>query len=154
MENLNFMPETLKKKYECNKIQKYKITILLLWIICLLLFISYTIAYNKGKLSNSFVKKNDNIISNLSEYNFNSGKNTHSIITLRELLDNLEKELPYETMMLNDRRVDLELALSDEEQYYKIIDFLENKAGYKILYLSPLYTFEEKIKFKISVEVV
>jgi hypothetical protein len=152
LENINFLPPSFKKKNINLKIKAYKAVVLIFWICCLTLFIIYTFqldrikTLNTGIINNSKEKKT-------SDLNTVNTKNTLSINTYKKFLIGLEKDIPYKTLSIDGKRLNIELIIDSKLQYYEIIDLIENKYGYKIIYLSSSFDENETSQFKVIIEV-
>jgi hypothetical protein len=152
LENINFLPPSFKKKNISHKIKAYKAVVLIFWICCLVLFIIYTFQLDRIKTLNTRTVNNseENKTTNVSSANV---KNILSISTFKKILIGLEKDIPYKTLSIDGKRANIELIINSKQQYYEIIDLIENKYGYKILYLSSLIDNNETLQFKIIIEV-
>ncbi|MCM0650383.1 hypothetical protein NBE98_18640 [Clostridium swellfunianum] len=153
MGNLNFLPQSFEDRRRSEKIKFYKTIVLLLWICCLVLFILYTFFSNKNKAYNS---KNGSIHIGGKLPSLNAGKikDLKAIETLNTFLSVIEKSIPYKKLSITEDRLELEIKIEDKNQYYEIIDLIESKYKYKILYLSTLTDNNGSLEFKISFEVM
>ncbi len=152
LENLNFLPPRIEKKYILQKMQTYKIAVLVLWICCLILFVIYMFFYNKNKDLRKEIIYNNDLAKTVATNNLPS-KKTVSINTLKRLISEIENGLPYKALSIDDKKAEIKLVVEKKEQYYEIINLVENKVGFKILYLSTLYDNNGLFEFKMLVEV-
>jgi Ca2+/Na+ antiporter len=152
MENLNFLPPSFEKKNRNRKIKVYKAVVLVLWICCLALFIIYTFQHHKNKILNT---RNINSSKETKPSVVNAANSKHilSINTFKKFLLSLEKDIPYKTLSIDGKLINIESIIESKSQYYEIINLIENKYEYKILYLSSPFDNNETLQFKMIIEV-
>ena len=150
---MNFLPQSFEKKNRRDKINSYKVVVLILWICCLALFIIFTFQNNKNKTLNTAIVNSDKG-NKASIVNVSNSKNTLSINTFKKFSINLEQKMPFKTLSIEGKRLNLELIIDNKLQYYEIIDLIENSYGCKILYLSSPFDNNGTLQFKILIEVI
>jgi hypothetical protein len=150
---MNFLPPSFVQKNRNHKIKAYKVVVVILWISCLVLFIIYTFQQGKNKILNAR-HLNNSKGSKTSIVNVVNTKDILSITTFRKFLINLEKNIPYKTLSIDGKRLNIELIIDNMLQYYEIADLIENKYGYKILYLSSPFDINGTLHFKMLIEVI
>jgi hypothetical protein len=149
LENLNFLPENLERKYISKKINIYKIAVLILWIVCLILFMVYSFYNNKSRT----LKSADTINGNKIEASPIISKNTLTINTLKTFLTNMKKDISFKTLTINNKRLEIESEIESRQKYYEIIDIIENKYKCNILYLTSPVDNNGTLQFKMLIEV-
>lgn len=152
LDNINFIPPSLEKNRLKNKIKFYKAITLIMWLCCLLLFILYAFQSNKNKALGKIIEGNS-AENKISVHETSDNKKALGITTLNKFLLNLQGNIPYKAMSINDRKVDMEIVVDSRSKYYEILDLIENKCEYKILSLSPPVSGDGLITFKILIEV-
>jgi hypothetical protein len=150
---MNFLPPSFVQKNRSHKTKAYKIIVLILWIFCLVLFIIYTFQQGKNKILNEG-HLNSSKVSKTSTVNVVNVKDILSISTFEKFLINLEKSIPYKSLSINGKQLNIELIIENMLQYYEIADLIENKYGYKILYLSSPFDNNGTVHFKMLIEVI
>jgi hypothetical protein len=150
---MSFLPPSFVQKNRSHKIKAYKVVVLILWICCLVLFIIYTFQQGKNRILNA-EHVNSNKVSKASKVNVVNTKDVLSITTFKKFLINLEKNIPYKTLSIDGKRLNIELIIENMLQYYEIADLIENKYEYKILYLSLPFDNNGTLYFKMSIEVM
>ena len=150
---MNFLPPSFVQKNCSHKIKAYKVVVVILWICCLVLFIIYTFQQGKKKSLNAG-HLNSSKVSKTSTVNVVNTKDILSITTFKKFLINLEKNIPYKTLSIDGKRLSIELIIENMLQYYEIADLIENKYGYKILYLSSPFDNNGTLHFKMLIEVI
>jgi hypothetical protein len=150
---MNFLPPSFVQKNRNHKIKVYKVVVLILWISCLVLFIIYTFQQGKNKILNDR-RLNSSKGSKTSIVNAVNTKDILSITTFRKFLISLEKNIPYKTLSIDGKRLNIELIIDNMLQYYEIADLIENKYGYTILYLSSPFDINGTLHFKMLIEVI
>ncbi|MCM8711032.1 hypothetical protein M2651_08330 [Clostridium sp. SYSU_GA19001] len=154
MENLNFIPKELEKKFIDIKIKKYKTCILVLWLLCLILY--GTMLFGKSKNEQLIQKKKAIISYKLSETEISNAhlkKTSYTIQSFKKFLADLNKDLNYKSVEINDNKITADLIIYNKDQYYSIIKNIENYGGYSILSLSPLYEKDNVFSFNFILEV-
>lgn len=154
MVNYNFLPETYNEIRRIRKLKKYKFFILILWLISLVLFVTYTYNSNSYKSINQKIKLDINSkidkTQKAPKQVMNEG-NTFS--AFKSFYDDIDGKLPYNTAVINNKEINLELSVEESEQYYKIVDKFDNMTNYNIVYVSPLSGDNGMYKFRMILEV-
>jgi hypothetical protein len=153
MENLNFLPQSIERKYFANKIRAYKLVVLALWICCLILFIIYNFYFNKNAIQNS-VTYSSTELTGKSALDSTPARNIISIGTFNKFIMNLEADIPYSVLSIDGKKISLEISVNSKDQYYRIVELIENKPGCRVLHLSSPEENNGFFEFRIIVEVV
>jgi hypothetical protein len=149
MHNPNFLPQKHVDKYNLKSVIRYKTIFLILWVVCVTLFLLFVINYDRYKNLTLITKDESN---KKPEVVGKSKKNFQSITALKIFLDNLENEMPYESAEIEEKQIRLNLTAKDKEDFIKILDSVENKSGYKIVFLSPVEDKAEEKRFQLFLE--
>lgn len=150
---MSFLPPSFVQKNRSHKIKAYKVAVLILWLCCLVLFIIYTFKQGKNKILNA-AHLNSSKLSKTSTVKVANSKDILSITTFKKFLINLEKNIPYKTLSIDGKRLNIELIIENMLQYYEIADLIENKYEYKIIYLSLPFDNNGTLYFKMLIEVM
>jgi hypothetical protein len=153
LENLNFLPRYYKERYFLLAVKKFKAYIFILWILCILLFLLSLHSDDKiKKLENNI---QSNIDSNVDQFIRNkneSKKRNRTFTTFEEFLESLNSYVVYNSIIIADRQINLDLIAESKFKYYETVEKIESLDQYKILSLTPLYEENGALKFKILLE--
>lgn len=154
MENYNFLPETYYEMRTIRKLKKYKFFILILWLISLVLFVTYTYNSNKYKSINQEIKLSINSKIDETQKGYKQSVNEgNTLSAFKSFYDDIDGKISYNTAIINNKEIDLELTVKESEQYYKIVDKFDNMANYNIVSVSPLSGDNGMYKFRLILEV-
>jgi hypothetical protein len=149
MHNPNFLPQRFIDKYASKYVLRYKVVFLALWLGCTGLFLLFKVNYDKYKdlrlMPKVHMSKKEVVASS-------NKKNLQSIMSFKIFVESLEKSMPYESVEINEKQIKLNLTAKDRDEFIKIIDFVENKIGCKIIFLSPVNNEMEENRFQLIVE--
>lgn len=151
MENINFMPNRFRIIYFRKKIKQLKLITIILWIICLSLFVyfSYQSAQYKEISKNVSLEQEKSITAGYSA----STKKSSTLKTLETFLLSLDGQINVQELNIRDRKAELRIFVHNENEYIEIIKAIENNRSCNILLISPLTDLDNGHKFNISIEV-
>lgn len=152
--NLNFMSGQIKSKYTGLKLNKIKKVIFLLWIICVLLYLIYAYLNNRIKVKEiniSTAEEQNRAAAQLQKSKFT--KKLDTINTLEKFLKDDNINNCSEAIVISDHKLDLNIEVNNEEEYYNIIRKIEACEDYKILNLSLVDNKSNKLIFRVTLEV-
>lgn len=154
LKNLNFTPIDFKEKELNFKIKKYEKSVLILWMLCLIAFVSFL--YNKNRNEKILETYNIGCEENLNNMEWEQAelhKNIDTLASFKKFMLDFRDNLNYSSMEIKDNIINMTLSVSDKAEYFNIIKNVEKLHVYRITFLSPLSYEDEKFKFKLSLEV-
>lgn len=152
--NLNFMSGEIKSKYIGFKINKIKKVILSLWVICALLYFIY--AYFSYKIKEKEIHINNAVDQNriASQHEKSKfAKKLDTINTLERFIKDTNINSCSEAIVVSDNKLDLNIEVINEDEYYNILRRIEACPNYKILNLTFVDNKRDKLSFRIALEV-
>lgn len=149
MHNPNFLPQKFIDKYTLKYVLIYKAVFLVLWLGCTGLFLLFMVNYDKYNHLKLIPKVHSSKKEGVA---LSSKKNLQSITSFQIFVESLEKDILYESVEINEKQIKLNLTAKDKDEFMKIIDFVENKSGCKIIFLSPVNNEMEENRFQLIVE--
>lgn|GEM_PF-4469775 len=151
MENIKFLSIKFQEVKLKTKIQKYKITVCILWFLNLSLFISLMYINNVNKQYEKDVNLKKAKASSSKEENFGRKFDTlHNFIEFYTGANNIKA---FNDMTVNDSEITLDALVEDKNAFNEIIYNIEHSNKYKIKYLSPINESNNKYSFKLTLEV-
>ncbi|MFL0246708.1 hypothetical protein [Candidatus Clostridium stratigraminis] len=151
MENIKFVSVKFQEVELRNKIQKYKITVCMLWLLSLLFFLAlmYFNNLNKQYEKNINLKK----VKASSPREENLLKEFDTINNFIEFYTGINNNLVFNDIEVNGSEIKLDVLTDQKNIFNDIVNTLEHSSKYKIKYLSPIDENNSKYGFKITLEV-
>lgn len=154
MNNLNFMSGKLKDNY--LKVKEYKLRriIFFLWTITIILYLTYFYLNNKAKSYEKSIQNRveENYLALQNDKN-RFPKKLNSLNTLEKIIKDPNINSINGQIVVNENKLDLNIIIKSEEEYYNILKKIEASGFYKILKLSTINSNENELYFKITLEV-
>jgi hypothetical protein len=151
LQNLNFLPDSIKDKKVLKHLKLYKYIFVFLWLLCLILFIVFIYLRNQN---NSI--SNLDVVNNLAKPQIESDvslKKNETFLTFDSFLKNINNRIDYDNCTINNNQISMEFTADNIISYYNIIKDIENSDKYVIIKLTPPNNSFDKIKFQMVLEV-
>lgn len=153
MYNINFLPNWYKKK-KLNSLKRIIIAIsicifLLDIILSLFTFQKINSLNNKNKRVEEIKKINAAQISNTNRL---KSKRMDILISFREFLKYLQKDITINILDLTDTEIILEATAKSKDDYFKLIEDIEKDKRFSLLNISVIGHKEDNIIFRIIID--
>lgn len=149
----NFLPYFYKEKRNKNKNCIVNIIIVILLIIfCILIYRIINVYNETNRLKESIKNINYSRVNNkVISY---TDDNNHILKNTRDFFEYTDHRLEFESLIVENKMINANIILNTKDEYEETIRYIENKASWKIIKLSPVKKeTEDKFRFQISMEV-
>ncbi|ERI91319.1 hypothetical protein HMPREF1982_03278 [Clostridiales bacterium oral taxon 876 str. F0540] len=150
MQNLNFLPDSIKEKRVLKSIRVYKASLAFIWCLCLVLFLSFI--YLK-QINDKYKKTTSPELIKFQESNEISSKKSLTFLTLDNFIKNMNEAVNYDSCLINNNEISLEFEVDSIRDYYNVIKDIENMNKYNIIKITPPNNTLKKFKFHLTLEV-
>lgn len=149
MENIKFLSLKFQEVELKSKIQKYKITLCILWIMSLSFFLALMYFNNINKQ----YEKNINLKKASSTKEEKIFQEFDTINNFIEFYTGTSNNIKFNNIEVNNNEIKLDILAEKKNIFNDIVNTLEYSSKYKIKYLSPIDENNNKYGFKITLEV-
>lgn len=151
MQNLNFLPDSIKDKKVLKHLKLCKYIFVFLWLICLILFILFIYLRNKNNSIDNLTVVNS--LTKPQKESEVSLKKNETFLAFDSFLKNINNRIDYDNCIINNDQISMEFTAENIRSYYNVIKDIENSDKYVITKLTPPNNSFDKLKFQLILEV-
>ncbi|MBL4937921.1 hypothetical protein JK636_19615 [Clostridium sp. YIM B02515] len=151
MQNLNFLPDSIKNKKNLKHLKLYKYIFIFLWLICLIQFIVFVYLRNQNNSTDNLTVVNS--LNRTQKESEVSLKKNETFLAFDSFLKNINNRIDYDNCIINNNQISMEFTAENINSYYNIIKDIENSDKYVIIKLTPPNNSFDKLKFQLILEV-
>lgn len=151
MENIKFLSVKFQEVELRYKIQKYKITVCILWLMSLSFFLALMYFNNLNKQYEKNINLKKAKASSIREES--KSQQFDTIDNFIEFYTGTSNNIVFNNIEVNNSEIKLDVLTGQRNTFNDIVNTLEGSSKYKIKYLSSIEENNNKYSFKITLEV-